>query len=312
MHKFQANYSSALMLKIAFSDIYKYCLPSGHRFPMEKYELLPEQLIYEGTIDSENFFTPGSLSDEQILLTHTGDYLHKLKTLSLSKKEERNIGFPVREDLIIRGRTISYGTYECALYPLKYGVAMNIAGGTHHAYADRGEGFCIFNDMAISSNLLLKAGTVSQILFVDLDVHQGNGNAFIFSDDPRVFTFSMHGEKNYPYRKESSDLDIGVPDRIEDEPYLKLLMETLPRLIQDVQPEIIFFQSGVDILSTDKLGRLSVSREGCRKRDKFVFNQAKLNNIPIVAVMGGGYSVNIKDIIEAHANTFRSAQYIFF
>ncbi len=312
MHDFQATYSSALMLKIAFSDIYKYRLPAGHRFPMVKYELLPEQLIYEGTIGEENLFKPGSLSDDQILMTHTEEYLNKLKSLTLSKKEERNIGFPVREDLIIRGRTISHGTYECALYALKYGVAMNIAGGTHHAYADRGEGFCIFNDMAISSNLLLHAGIVNQILFVDLDVHQGNGNAFIFRNDNRVFTFSMHGEKNYPHRKETSDLDIGVPDKIEDEPYLKLLMETLPTLIQDVQPEIIFFQSGVDILSTDKLGRLSVSMEGCRNRDQFVFNQAKLNNIPIVAVMGGGYSVNIKDIIEAHANTFRSAQYIFF
>ncbi len=300
------------MLYIAYSEIYKYALPEGHRFPMEKYELLPEQLIYEGTVTEKNFFQPGSLVNDQILLTHTQEYLSKLDSLTLSRKEERNIGFPVREDLIIRGKSISHGTYECALYALKHGVAMNIAGGTHHAFADKGEGFCIFNDMSISSNLLLQAGLVNQILFLDLDVHQGNGNANIFRDDSRVFTFSMHGAKNYPFRKEESDLDIGVPDKIEDEAYLKLLKETLPPLIQRVEPELIFYQSGVDILSTDKLGRLSISRDGCKRRDEFVFQQAKLNSIPIVAVMGGGYSDKITDIIEAHANTFRSAQYLYF
>lgn len=195
---------------------------------------------------------------------------------------------------------------------MKHGVAMNIAGGTHHAFSDRGEGFCIFNDMAISSNLLLEAGKVTQILFLDLDVHQGNGNANIFQNDSRVFTFSIHGARNYPFRKEVSDLDIGVPDKIEDAAYLRLLIETLPQVIQQVEPDIIFYQSGVDILATDKLGRLSISRDGCKRRDEFVFQQSKLNDIPIVAVMGGGYSNNIYDIVEAHANTFRSAQYLYF
>ena len=167
------------MLKIAYSEIYKYNLPEGHRFPMEKYELLPEQLLYEGTVGIDNFFKPSPLTDEQILLTHSKDYLDKLNSLTLDKKEERKIGFPVRKDLIDRGRVISAGTYQCALFALKYGVAMNIAGGTHHAYPDRGEGFCILNDMAIASHLLLKQKIVNKILFVDLDVHQGNGNAFI-------------------------------------------------------------------------------------------------------------------------------------
>ncbi len=300
------------MLYIAYSEIYKYALPEGHRFPMEKYELLPEQLIYEGTVTEENFFEPGRLVNDQILLTHTKEYLSKLDSLTLSRKEERNIGFPVREDLIVRGKSISHGTYECALYAMKHGVAMNIAGGTHHAFSDRGEGFCIFNDMAISSNLLLEAGKVTQILFLDLDVHQGNGNANIFQNDSRVFTFSIHGARNYPFRKEVSDLDIGVPDKIEDAAYLRLLIETLPQVIQQVEPDIIFYQSGVDILATDKLGRLSISRDGCKRRDEFVFQQSKLNDIPIVAVMGGGYSNNIYDIVEAHANTFRSAQYLYF
>ena len=300
------------MLKIAFSEVYKYQLPEGHRFPMIKYELLPEQLIYEGTVQEENFFRPQKLSAEQILLTHTSEYLNKLNTLSLSRKEERNIGFPVRKDLIERGKIISHGTYECALYALDNGISINIAGGTHHAYADRGEGFCVFNDMAIASRLLLKEQKVHKILFVDLDVHQGNGNAHIFQAEDRVFTFSLHGAKNYPIRKEKSNLDIGVPDKIEDKPYLDIIYNTLPKLIQQVQPDIIFYQAGVDILSTDKLGRLSVSIEGCKLRDRYVLEQCKLNGIPIVISMGGGYSEKISDIIDAHANTYREAQSIFF
>ena len=300
------------MLKIAFSEIYKYALPEGHRFPMLKYELLPEQLLYEGTVSEENFFHPQQLTRAQILLTHTEAYLDKLEALTLSKKEIRNIGFPVRTDLIERGKYISHGTYECALYALEHGVSMNIAGGTHHAYAEKGEGFCIFNDMAIASRLLLESQRVKQILFVDLDVHQGNGNAKIFENTKEVFTFSLHGAHNYPLRKEVSDLDIGVPDKIEDAAYLKILYETLPRLIQEVQPDIIFYQSGVDILKTDKLGRLGVSLNGCRLRDQFVFEQAKLHDIPVVVSMGGGYSEKISDIIEAHANTYREAQSIFF
>ncbi len=300
------------MLKVAFSKVYKYELPEGHRFPMMKYDLLPEQLLYEGTLEEDNFFQPAQLSREQILLTHTKEYLDKLENLTLSRKEERNIGFPIRKDLIERGKYISHGTYECAKYALTHGVSMNIAGGTHHAYADHGEGFCVFNDMAIASKLILKENLVERILFVDLDVHQGNGNAHIFQDDPRVYTFSMHGAKNYPLRKEISDLDIGVPDKIEDAPYLRLLNENLPRLIDLQKPNIIFYQSGVDILKTDKLGRLGLSIEGCKERDRIVFELAKLHAIPIVVSMGGGYSEKITDIIDAHANTYRLAQDIYF
>ncbi len=300
------------MLKIAFSEVYKYSLPEGHRFPMEKYELLPEQLLYEGTVKPENFFEPDKLTTEKLLLTHTSEYLSKLENLTLSRKEERNIGFPVRKDLIERGKVIANGTFQCAKFALQYGVAMNIAGGTHHACADKGEGFCVFNDMAIASHLLFQNNLVKKILFVDLDVHQGNGNARIFMNDDRVFTFSMHGANNYPLRKEQSDLDIGVPDRIEDKAYLSLLYNTLPRLFDEVQPDIVFYQSGVDILETDKLGRLSVSLEGCKARDRFVLQQCRINNVPVVVSMGGGYSVKISSIIEAHANTYREAQSIFF
>ena len=300
------------MLKIAFSPVYKYDLPAGHRFPMDKYDLLPEQLLYEGSITQDNFFNPNQLSDEQILLTHTPEYLHKLNNNILDRKEQRAIGFPIRPELITRGKHIANGTLQCAHYAMEYGVAMNIAGGTHHAYADRGEGFCIFNDFAITANVLLTEKRVKQILIVDLDVHQGNGTAKIFENDPRVFTFSMHGAKNYPLRKERSDLDIGVDDGILDAAYLALLRSHLPRLLDEVQPDLILYLAGVDILSTDKLGRLGVTREGCKRRDQFVFNEAKKNNIPIAVSMGGGYSELIRDIIEAHANTFRVAQEIYF
>ena len=300
------------MLKIAYSPIYKYELPDGHRFPMEKYDLLPQQLLYEGTITEDNFFHPEALSDEQILQTHSVEYLDKLNKNRLDRKEQRAIGFPVRPELIKRGKHIAQGTLSCARYAMEYGIAMNIAGGTHHAYADRGEGFCIFNDFAIASNILLNENAVKQILIVDLDVHQGNGNAKIFENEPRVFTFSMHGAKNYPLRKEKSDLDIGVDDGIKDGDYLSLLKSHLPTLIKKVNPDFIFYLAGVDIITTDKLGRLGVSRAGCKERDRFVFQQAIDHNIPIAVSMGGGYSVQVKDIIEAHANTFRVAQELFF
>ena len=189
---------------------------------------------------------------------------------------------------------------------------MNIAGGTHHAFADHGEGFCVFNDFAIASNLLLERNKCSQILIIDLDVHQGNGTASIFKDESRVFTFSMHGEKNYPVRKEFSDLDLGLPDGTSDKVYLDLLKKTLPGLINKVQPDFIFYLSGVDILASDKLGRLGVSIDGCRERDRFVFEQCKEKDIPVAVSMGGGYSEEIRYIIDAHANTFRLAQEIFF
>lgn len=300
------------MLKIAFSPVYKYELPSGHRFPMEKYELLPEQLVYEGTVSNSNFFEPQPLNREQVLLTHIPTYLEKLENNQLSEKEQRKIGFPVTTNLFKRGLIISAGTLECAYHALKYGIAMNIAGGTHHAYPDRGEGFCVLNDIAIASNCLLNDHMLSKILIVDLDVHQGNGNASIFQNNPHVFTFSMHGDRNYPLRKEKSNLDVGLPDKTGDDYYLKILFNTLPKLIDEVQPELIFYQAGVDIMETDKLGRLRVSKSGIMKRDEFVFECCKKNNIPIVVSMGGGYPEKLSDLIDAHANTYRAAVKTFF
>lgn len=299
------------MIKIAYSPVYKYSLPEGHRFPMMKYELLPEQLLYEGTLDETAFFHPNPLSIEDLSLTHTQVYLHKLEAQTLSKKEARKIGFPMTEALIARGKHIARGTYDCALYAMQYGVALNIAGGTHHSYADHGEGFCVYNDIAVASHMLLRDGRVSKVLVIDLDVHQGNGTAHIFRLDDRVFTFSMHGAKNYPGRKEVSDLDIGLADGTSDDVYLSHLYGTLPRLIDTVQPDIAFYLSGVDILATDKLGRLSVSMDGCRERDRYVLETCKTAGIPVAISMGGGYSPDLRTIIDAHANTYREAVSIF-
>jgi acetoin utilization deacetylase AcuC-like enzyme len=300
------------MLKISWAPSYVLPLPPNHRFPMSKYEILPQQLLYEGTITSANLFEPAPLQEEVIVRTHQADYWQRMNNLELTPKEIRRTGFPLTSELVNREITIAKGTIDCALFAQQFGVAMNIAGGTHHAFTNRGEGFCLLNDIAIASNYLLDHQLAKKILVVDLDVHQGNGTAEIFRNDQRVFTFSMHGANNYPLVKETSDLDIGLPDFTNDKFYLKTLDTNLKNLLEAVEPDFIFFQSGVDILDTDKLGKLSVTREGCKQRDRIVLTAAKKNKIPLVASMGGGYSPNFRDIIEAHANTFRMAQEIFF
>ena len=300
------------MLKIAWSPVYVHPLPENHRFPMVKYELLPQQLLYEGTITEENIFEPKPLSEDDILATHNVAYWSRLKNLQLDKAEIRRTGFPLSAGLVEREIVIAEGTVRAALYALEFGIAMNIAGGTHHAFSDRGEGFCLLNDIAIAACYLLRKGLCRKILVVDLDVHQGNGTAEIFRNRPEVFTFSMHGAKNYPMHKENSDLDIELPDGLSDSEYLKKLQKHLPKLIDSFQPDFIFYQAGVDVLATDKLGRLGLSITGCKERDAFVLQCCKLNRIPIAVSMGGGYSEKITHIVEAHANTYRLAQEIFF
>ena len=300
------------MLKIAYHPIYKHPLPEGHRFPMEKYELLPQQLLYEGTCEETNFFEPTIPLEKYILAVHTETYFNHLKNLSLSKRDARKIGFPLSEELVKRGQIIADGTMQGCEYALQYGIAMNIAGGTHHSYTDHGEGFCIFNDQAIAARYLQSNNLAKKILIIDLDVHQGNGTAEIFQNDDSVFTFSMHGAGNYPFKKEKSNLDIPIPDGSDDAFYLAKLKETLPDLIKRVKPDFIFYLSGVDILESDKLGKLKCTLAGCKERDLYVFETIKSLDIPVQVSMGGGYSPDIKVIIDAHANTFRLAQSIFF
>ena len=300
------------MLYISWSSLYKHPLPEGHRFPMIKYELIPEQLLYEGTITEENLYDPGKISEETVLLTHSHEYWTQVRDQKLSAREQRRMGFPLSPRLVERALCIAQGTIQNAYHAQNHGVSINGAGGTHHAYRDRGEGFCLLNDIAIASHYLLDRGEVKKILVVDLDVHQGNGTASIFQGDDRVFTFSMHCSANYPLQKEHSDLDIGLPPYTGDDTYLTVLKQELPRLMDTVKPDLIFYLSGVDILETDKLGKLSCSRQGCKERDRYVFQQCKARSIPVAVSLGGGYSPLIKDIVEAHCNTFRVAQEIWF
>lgn len=299
------------MIRIAFDSIYAHELPENHRFPMLKYELIPAQLIHEGTCSPEQFFSPKECAAEVILWTHEKGYLTKLLEQSLSPAEQRRIGFPQSDQLVRRELIITQGTIDACHFAFESGVSLNVAGGTHHAFADRGEGFCLLNDMAVASTYLLKRGLAHKILIVDLDVHQGNGTAALMQNESRVFTFSMHGATNYPFHKEKSDLDIGLVDGINGAAYLTILAETLPRLIEEEKPDFVFYLAGVDILETDKLGRLSVSLADCKQRDQFVFSLCKQHKIPVVVALGGGYSPDIKDIVEAHCNTFRLAMDLF-
>jgi acetoin utilization deacetylase AcuC-like enzyme len=224
----------------------------------------------------------------------------------------RRVGFPWSEALVLRERRIAQGTIEGCHFALQHGVAMNIAGGTHHAYSDRGEGFCMLNDQAIGAHYLLARGLAQRILILDLDVHQGNGTAEIFEMVPEVFTFSMHGKANYPFRKEVSDWDVALEPGTSDATYLSLLEDHLAELKRRVDPDFVFYLSGVDILESDRLGTLAVSPEGCRQRDEMVFQWCHRHQLPVQCSMGGGYSPQLRTIVEAHAATFRMAQFVFF
>jgi len=298
------------MIYIAYSPFYNLPLPEGHRFPMDKYRMIPEQLIKEGTYTQKNFFEPKLEGSSLALLIHSPEYIDKLKNKKLSEAEERRIGFPLNDDLIKREELILAGTTQAALLAMENGITFNGAGGTHHAHRDFGEGFCVYNDIAVASKYLLDQNEIKQILVVDLDVHQGNGTANIFADDPRVFTFSMHCKNSFPLRKAKSDLDIPLDHLTGDDEYLGILSEQLPRLIDSVKPDFIFYQCGVDILTNDTIGMLNISKKGCANRDRIVFETAYKNVIPVTASMGGGYAPNIDDIVDAHCNTYRIAKEI--
>ena len=278
---------------------------------MDKYELLPKQLIHEGTCFPEDFFSPSSIDDDVVTAIHQKVYVERLKKLELNKSEIRKIGFPISKQLIEREFIIAGGTVSGALKAINEGIAFNIAGGTHHAFSSHGEAFCLLNDQAIAARYLLDKKIVKKVLIIDLDVHQGNGTAEIFQNDDRVFTFSMHGKKNYPFKKEKSDWDIALEDKTEDKIYLAILEEALPKLFNKVKPDFIFYISGVDVLESDSLGRLGMSIEGCKSRDQMVLEYCHKKNVSVQCSMGGGYSKDIKIIIEAHANTYRIAQKIY-
>jgi acetoin utilization deacetylase AcuC-like enzyme len=311
------------MLKIAYSPKYKLELPDGHIFPITKFELLHNQLLLEGIVQKDNFFQPNLVAEDVILQTHTPQYWDALKHKKLTEKEILKLGFPLSTELIEANLLIAGGAIQCTQFAQQYGVAFSIAGGSHHAFSDHGEAFSLLNDVAIAANYLINNKLYKRILIIDLDVHQGNGTAKIFKESPNgwfndpekkggVFTFSMHAEKNYPKRKEQSNLDIALPDNTDDISYLTILKDNLTKLFDTVQPDFVFFNAGIDLIKGDKLGRLAVTKEGCKLRDKMVFEKCKKNNVPVVVLMGGGHLDRLSNTIDAYINTYRVAKDVFF
>ena len=278
---------------------------------MAKYELLPEQLLYEGTAEPADFFAPEPMPLPELFLTHDEAYYRRLRDGALTAKEVRALGFPLSRNLLERELILAQATLDCARFSRADGVALNTAGGTHHSFRDRGEGFCVFNDIAAAANVLLERGEAARILVFDLDVHQGNGTAALLRDEPRVTTVSVHGARNYPLRKEASDVDVGLPDGTSDEAYLTAVAPLIEAHVRRARPDLVFYLAGVDVLADDKLGRLGLSKAGCRERDRLVLQACADAGVPVVVCMGGGYAERLATIVDAHANTYRVARAIF-
>jgi acetoin utilization deacetylase AcuC-like enzyme len=296
--------------RIFYSPYYYAYIGENHVFPIRKFELVRDKLLGEGTLQSSEIFEPQPAEIEQVLLVHTEDYISRLRNGTLTAKEIRKLGLPWSESLVRRSFLATSGTINGARHALVNGVASNLAGGTHHAFPDRGEGFCVLNDVAVAIEVLKREALAERFLIIDCDVHQGNGTAFIYKDDEKVFTFSMHGAKNYPLFKETSDLDIELIDGTSDNEYLETLNEALPRVFLH-NPDIIFYLGGADPFERDKLGRLSLTINGLIKRDEAVLSFAKEREIPIVTVMSGGYAQDINDTVEIHCNTIRAVKKVF-
>ena len=293
---------------IAHHICYAHPLPENHRFPMEKYVMLAGQLGLEGIGDRSEWHAPTAMAATDIMRSHSPSYYASLLNGSWTRAEERRSGFTWSPELIRRESIIMQGTWACAQAASRGDVGLNIAGGTHHAFADRAEGFCLLNDLALSADLLLSNGMANRVLIVDLDVHQGNGTAAMTRHDDRIFTFSMHGASNYPFHKEASTLDVALPDGTEDSFYLELLQEHMNAILDNFKPDVVLYQCGVDVLASDKLGKLSLTMEGCLERDRLVLESCRKRDIGVACAMGGGYSKDVGFIVEAHMQTFRLAR----
>ena len=296
--------------RIYYSPYYYADIGEGHVFPIRKFELVRDKLLAEHTLDPGEILEPEPAAVEDLLLVHTEDYISRLQSGELTAKEVRKLGLPWSRSLVRRSLHAISGTIFAARHCLTSGIASNLAGGTHHAYPDRGEGFCVLNDVAVAIRVLQRDRLAERFLIVDLDVHQGDGTAFIFRDSPEVFTFSMHGAKNYPLFKQTSSLDIELPDKTGDDEYLATLDQALER-VRILDPDVIFYLAGADPYEKDKLGRLGVSIDGLRRRDEMVLRYAKEMGVPIVTTMSGGYAADIDDTVEIHCNTIRAVKTVF-
>jgi len=294
-------------LKCFYTDHFVLPLPAEHRFPMPKYSRLRERVVAEGVIRPEDLIVPEAASDEQILRAHDADYLEKVKTGTLTAKEIRRIGFPWTPEMVERSRRSSGATIAACRTALTEGFAVNLAGGTHHAFRDHGEGYCVFNDSAIAARAMQAEGRVRRMVILDCDVHQGNGTAAILQGDPTVFTFSIHGEKNFPYHKEKSDLDIELLDGTSDKVYLDMLEEGVQRALAMSHADLAIYLAGADPYEGDRLGRLKLTKDGLRQRDELVLELCKARRLPVAITMAGGYARNVEDIADIHLATVKVA-----
>jgi acetoin utilization deacetylase AcuC-like enzyme len=294
-------------LTVWSSARYTFPLPDGHRFPVAKYALLRDRVITEGIVAPERVLDPEGATDDALRLVHTAEYVEKFNAGRLDPAEVRRIGFPWSPELVERSRRAVGGTIAAARHALGAGVAMNLAGGTHHAFADHGEGFCVYNDVAVAIRLLERDSLIRRAAVIDLDVHQGNGTHSIFAGDSSVFTFSMHGGKNFPFHKVPGTLDIELADRTGDDEYLARLEDALPAVLARAVPDIVFYIAGADPHEGDALGRLSLTFDGLARRDSFVLSQCREVGIPVAVTIGGGYGRRIEDTVAVHASTARVA-----
>lgn len=294
-------------VKCSYHPDYQVALPTGHPFPISKFPLLKDRLLAEGVLAPDDILEPEPVDRLTLELVHTAEYLNKLESSGLSAAEQRRLGMPWSDSLWLRSRLASGGTLLAAHAALRSGLSGNLAGGTHHAFADHGEGFCVLNDVAVAVAKLRADGMIERALVIDLDVHQGNGTAAIFETVEDVFTFSMHGERNYPTQKMHSDLDVGLRDGAGDDEYLAALERHLPEVLDCAEADIAFYLAGVDVAAGDRYGRLALSEAGIRARDRRVVHSVRSRGLPMVIVLGGGYAATRARTAELHAHAFREA-----
>lgn len=298
-------------MRVSYCDGYYVPLPDGHPFPMAKFPALHRQLQDEGLLSDADVVPPRQADWADLRRVHTSAYLSRLARGTLSDQAERRMGLPWSKRLVYRSRLAVQGTLNAAFMALTDGVAANLAGGTHHAFPDHGEGFCVLNDVAVAVRVLQTACWARRILILDLDVHQGNGNAAFFANDDAVFTFSMHGAKNYPFEKPPSSLDVPLDDDTTDASYLKTLRTYLPDTLDAVRPDLVFYLAGIDVAANDRFGRMALSREGLHARDRYVLEQLRERHLPVVLLLSGGYAETPADTADLHAITHREAARVF-
>jgi acetoin utilization deacetylase AcuC-like enzyme len=297
-------------MRVFYTPSYYADIGEGHVFPIRKFELVRDRLLGEGALAPAEVLEPREAAVEDVLLVHTEDYVTRLRAGALTEREIRRLGLPWSKALVRRSFLATGGTLAAARAALEDGVSSNLAGGTHHAFPDHGEGFCVLNDVAVAVRVLRRDGAAARAAVVDLDVHQGNGTASIFEGDGAVFTFSMHGAKNYPLFKTRSSLDVELPDATEDAEYLDALARHLPRVFEHA-PDLVFYLGGADPYAGDKLGRLSLSMPGLRARDELVLRACRDRRVPVATVMSGGYAADLDDTVEIHCNTIRAVKHVF-